>query len=452
MPQHRERSGTGADAETIHIVDAFNQLLSRMKVLDDSRQEFVSNVSHELKTPLTSMKVLADSLLAQPDAPAEMYREFLQDITAEIDRENQIITDLLSLVKMDKKAVDLNVSAVNINELTELICKRLRPIARKKDVEVELTSLRPVVAEVDEVKMTLIISNLVENAIKYNKEHGSVKITLDADHQVFTLEVKDTGIGIPQDSLDKIYERFYRVDKSHSREIGGTGLGLAITKNAVLMHRGSITVSYLEGGAAYFVADHVKAAKKAAFIHVDYEKAGYTRALDKDCYLAFDKIFTVSDEVREAFLKAYPELPDKTEVFHNILNKEEIVRRAEEGEGFTDGFTGMRLLSVGRLTAQKAFEVSVDAMKRLKDAGKNVRWYVLGEGDQRKKLQEQIDALGLTEDFILYGTVNNPYPFMKQADIYVHASRFEGKSIAIQEAQILGKPMVVSDFSRGVNI
>lgn len=215
----------------------------------------------------------------------------------------------------------------------------------------------------------------------------------------------------------------------------------------VLPEEYDLAVSYLEGGAAYFVADHVKAAKKAAFIHVDYEKAGYTRALDKDCYLAFDKIFTVSDEVREAFLKAYPELPEKTEVFHNILNKEEIVRRAEEGEGFTDGFTGIRLLSVGRLTAQKAFEVSVDAMKRLKDAGKNVRWYVLGEGDQRKKLQEQIDALGLTEDFILYGAVNNPYPFMKQADIYVHASRFEGKSIAIQEAQILGKPMVVSDCS-----
>jgi len=215
----------------------------------------------------------------------------------------------------------------------------------------------------------------------------------------------------------------------------------------VLPEEYDLAVSYLEGGAAYFVADHVKAAKKAAFIHVDYEKAGYTRALDKDCYLAFDKIFTVSDEVREAFLKAYPELPDKTEVFHNILNKEEIVRRAGEGGGFTDGFTGIRLLSVGRLTAQKAFEVSVDAMKRLKDAGKNVRWYVLGEGDQRKKLQEQIDAMGLTEDFILYGAVNNPYPFMKQADIYVHASRFEGKSIAIQEAQILGKPMVVSDCS-----
>lgn len=215
----------------------------------------------------------------------------------------------------------------------------------------------------------------------------------------------------------------------------------------VLPEEYDLAVSYLEGGAAYFVADHVKAAKKAAFIHVDYEKAGYTRALDRDCYLKFDKIFTVSDEVRGAFLKAYPELTDQTEVFHNILNKEEIVKRAREGEGFTDGFAGVRLLSVGRLTAQKAYEVSVDAMRQMKDAGKNVRWYVLGEGDRRKKLQEQINALGLTEDFILYGAVDNPYPFIMQADIYVHASRFEGKSIAIQEAQILGKPMVVSDCS-----
>lgn len=240
-------------SETIHIVDAFNHLLARMKVLDDSRQEFVANVSHELKTPLTSMKVLADSLLADPDAPAEMYREFLSDITAEIDRENQIITDLLALVKMDKKATPMNISSVSINDLTELICKRLRPIARKKDIEVIFESLRPVTAEVDEVKMTLIINNLVENAIKYNVEHGSVKIVLDADHQMFSLEVSDTGIGIPQDSLEHIYERFYRVDKSHSREIGGTGLGLAITKNAILLHRGSITVSSVEGEGTTFL-------------------------------------------------------------------------------------------------------------------------------------------------------------------------------------------------------
>lgn len=239
--------------ETVHIIDAFNQVLKRMKALDDSRQEFVANVSHELKTPMTSMKVLADSLLAQEDAPAELYREFMEDIVSEIDRENQIITDLLALVKMDKKEQDLNIVSLNINELTELILKRLRPIARKKDVEVVFESVRPVVAEVDEVKMTLAMTNLVENAIKYNKEHGWVRVTLDADHQFFTFQVSDSGIGIPEDSLAHIYERFYRVDKSHSREIGGTGLGLAITKSVVLMHRGSITVTSTEGEGSSFL-------------------------------------------------------------------------------------------------------------------------------------------------------------------------------------------------------
>ncbi len=117
--------------ETEHIVDAFNQLLTRMQALDTSRQEFVSNVSHELKTPITSVKVLADSLLAQPDAPAELYREFLVDIAEEIDREDKIINDLLSMVKMDKKVATMNVSAVDINALTEIILKRLRPIPAK---------------------------------------------------------------------------------------------------------------------------------------------------------------------------------------------------------------------------------------------------------------------------------------------------------------------------------
>ncbi|MCM1046546.1 MAG: ATP-binding protein [Candidatus Gastranaerophilales bacterium] len=239
--------------ETTHIMDAFNQLIERMNVLDDSRQEFVANVSHELKTPMASIKVLADSLMMQDDVPPELYREFMEDIVSEIDRENRIITDLLALVKMDKKVQELNIVSLNINELTELILKRLRPLARKKDVEVVYESLRPVVAEADEVKMTLIMTNLVENAIKYNKDHGWVKVVLDADHQFFTLQVSDSGIGIPEDSLAHIYERFYRADKSHSREIGGTGLGLAITKSAVLMHRGSIAVTSTEGEGTSFL-------------------------------------------------------------------------------------------------------------------------------------------------------------------------------------------------------
>jgi signal transduction histidine kinase len=238
--------------ETQLISEAFNKMLTRMKTLDDSRQEFVSNVSHELKTPLTSMKVLADSLIAQEGAPAELYHEFLVDIADEIDRENKIINDLLSLVKLDKKASNLKVDSVNINELIELILKRLRPIAKKQNIELVLESFRPVVAEVDETKLTLAISNLVENAIKYNHEDGWVHVSLNADHKYFYIKVADSGIGIPDESMEHVFERFYRVDKSHSREIGGTGLGLAITRNAVLMHKGAIKVYSKEGEGTTF--------------------------------------------------------------------------------------------------------------------------------------------------------------------------------------------------------
>ncbi len=224
-----------------------------MKVLDTSRQEFVSNVSHELRTPITSMKVLADSLIAQEDVPVELYKEFMTDIADEIDRENKIITDLLSLVKMDKTAADLNIEAVNINELIELILKRLRPIAGQKDIDVIYESVRDVTAEVDEVKLTLAISNLVENAIKYNEEHGYVKVTLDADHRFFTVAVEDNGMGIPEEAKEHIFERFYRVDKSHSRKIGGTGLGLAITRSSILMHRGAVKVESEEGKGTTFL-------------------------------------------------------------------------------------------------------------------------------------------------------------------------------------------------------
>lgn len=238
--------------ETEHIGDAFNLMMKRTKVLDDSREEFVSNVSHELKTPLTSMKVLADSLLMQEEVPNELYREFMQDIGEEIERENKIINDLLALVKMTRTAADVNIATMDINVLLELIMKRLSPIAQRANIELVYESMRKVTADVDEVKLTLALTNLIENAIKYNNENGWVKVVLDADHQYFTVTISDSGIGIPQESLEHIYERFYRVDKSHSREIGGTGLGLAITRNAVLMHKGTIKVESEEGKGTTF--------------------------------------------------------------------------------------------------------------------------------------------------------------------------------------------------------
>ena len=223
-----------------------------MKIQEDTRQEFVSNVSHELKTPITSMKVLADSLLAQDDVPVELYKEFMADIAEEIDRENKIISDLLSLVKMDKRSSDIHIQETNINQLIELILKRLRPIAAKRDIDLVLESFKPIMAEVDETKLTLALSNLVENGIKYNHESGWVHVSLNIDSKYFYVKVEDSGIGIPLEDQEHIFERFYRVDKSHSREIGGTGLGLAITRSAVLMHHGAIKVYSKEGEGTTF--------------------------------------------------------------------------------------------------------------------------------------------------------------------------------------------------------
>lgn len=240
--------------ETEALSLSVTQMISRMEALDESRQEFVANVSHELKTPITSVKVLADSLVAQGDqVPVELYREFMEDIVHEIDRETGIINDLLSLVKMDKSATaELNISQLDIGELVEKTMERLTPIAKAASVELVLEIIRPVTAEVDETKFTLALSNLIENGIKYNHEGGWVKAKIDADYQSFTIEVSDTGMGIPEESLPHVFERFYRVDKSHSREIGGTGLGLAITRNAILMHRGAIKVESQLGEGTTF--------------------------------------------------------------------------------------------------------------------------------------------------------------------------------------------------------
>ncbi len=240
--------------ETEAIMEAFDKLLSRMKILDDSRQEFVSNVSHELKTPLASMKVLADSIRMGDDVPVETYKEFMDDIADEVDRENKIINDLLSLVKMDRKAGKPNISMVDVNLMISQMMKMLLPIAEKSNIELIFEDKgKQIAAEIDETKMTLALMNLVENAIKYNKPGGWVRVDTDADYQFFTVKVSDNGIGIPEDSIEHIFERFYRVDKSHSREIGGTGLGLAITRNVILLHRGAVKATSVEGEGTTFI-------------------------------------------------------------------------------------------------------------------------------------------------------------------------------------------------------
>lgn len=238
--------------ETHRISDAIQKTMAKLKTMDRSREEFVANVSHELKTPITSIRVLADSLMSMEDAPVELYREFMSDISDEIDRESKIVDDLLTLVKMDRSVAELNVSQVDLNALIQQILKRLQPIAEKRSVELIYESIRDVTADVDETKLSLAISNLVENAIKYNVDGGWVRVTLDADHKYFYVKVADSGIGIPEELQENVFERFYRVDKARSRETGGTGLGLAITKNVVLMHYGAIRLMSKEGEGSTF--------------------------------------------------------------------------------------------------------------------------------------------------------------------------------------------------------
>ena len=239
--------------ETKQISGTINKTLEKLKAVDQSRQEFVSNVSHELKTPITSIRVLADSLMGMEDAPKELYQEFMHDISDDIDRESKIIDDLLTLVRMDKASSELSCTQVQINGLIEMVLKRLRPIARKRNIELIFESKRDVTADIDEVKFSLAINNLVENAVKYNKEDGWVRVTLDADHKFFYLKVADSGIGIPAEFKERVFERFYRVDKARSRETGGTGLGLAITRSVVLMHHGAIRVDSVEGEGSTFM-------------------------------------------------------------------------------------------------------------------------------------------------------------------------------------------------------
>ena len=239
--------------ETEAISNSYNNMVARLQRIDESRQQFVSNVSHELKTPITSMKVLADSLLEQENVPVELYREFMSDIREEIEREGTIIEDLLTLVRMDKPDQELTIKAVNLNLFLENLLHRLKPLAQTKNLDVVLESFRPVTGEVDEVKFSLAISNIIENAIKYNVPNGWIRVTLNADYKYFYIKIADSGIGIPQEAQDHVFERFYRADKSRSRESGGTGLGLAITQDIVFMHHGAIKLHSEEGEGTTFI-------------------------------------------------------------------------------------------------------------------------------------------------------------------------------------------------------
>ena len=226
--------------ELAHLAEEFNQLTDRLQTTEEVRRRFVSDASHELKTPLASIRLLTDSLLQADHMDGETAREFLNDIGDEADRLTRITEKLLTLTRLDTAPAAEDVP-VDVGAVVERVEHMLSPLARAVEVSLELKLQPGCVVLATEDDLYQIAFNLMENAVKYNLPGGRVLVTLTADGGRVVLRVEDTGVGIPEADLPKIFDRFYRVDKARSRAAGGTGLGLSIVRDTVLQHGGAVT-------------------------------------------------------------------------------------------------------------------------------------------------------------------------------------------------------------------
>ena len=255
-----DEKGSGEIAE---LGRAFNRMSERIEDHDRVRDEFVANASHELKTPMTTIAGYTDGIL-DGTIPPENERQYLQiisdesrrlkeffgDVNHEVDRLTRIVTELLRLVQEDTSDGQLNLEKLDLDKLVGSVCTRLDSLARNKNIKL-VTDLRTVTMEGDRMRLEQVAVNLVENAIKYTDE-GTVSVRVAREDNYAVLEVKDTGIGIPEESVEHLFERFYRVDKARSRSTGGTGLGLSITEKLVTQHHGKIEVKSKIGEGSCF--------------------------------------------------------------------------------------------------------------------------------------------------------------------------------------------------------
>ncbi|MBR1584441.1 MAG: HAMP domain-containing protein [Clostridia bacterium] len=241
--------------EMKQLARAFNSMSEKLETLDQSRNQFVSNASHELKTPLATMKIMIESLIYQPDMDKDLRTEFMTDINNEIDRLSAIVSDLLTLVQMDSQSVKLTRENLSIAQLIQENAHRLQPIADQKGQTIQLALSDPCEMYADKSKLNQVIYNLMENAVKYTQNGGAIKVSLQRQGRDARFTVTDNGPGIPRENLPHIFDRFYRVDTARSREKGGTGLGLSIVHQLVLLHGGAISVESEEGKGASFIVE-----------------------------------------------------------------------------------------------------------------------------------------------------------------------------------------------------
>lgn len=249
------RMDVKGEGEVAQLSEAMNYMCAELEHLDERRRKFVSDASHELKTPMATIKLLCDSIVSTENPDMDMVREFLNDLSDEIDRLTRLIESLLTLTKLDSSETVLKPVLVDFGVLLKKAEKNLTTIAAKKNItlftEILTDDMPPIMIDYD--KIWEAVYNIIDNAIKYSKAGGNVKISAMAKADILSVEISDTGDGIPDEYKERIFERFYRLDDSRARETGGTGLGLAIAKESVEMHGGNIKVLDNEGGGSVFV-------------------------------------------------------------------------------------------------------------------------------------------------------------------------------------------------------
>ena len=241
---YTKKVSVGGSDELTVLGDEFNDLVDILHASEETRRQFVSDASHELKTPLASIKLLSDSIL-QNDLDVETVREFVGDIGNEADRLTRMTQKLLSLTKAEDDGRKEH-EITRIGPTMEKVARMISAIANEKNIMVEVNIVQDCSILIIEDDLYQIIFNLAENGIKYNKDGGTLKLHLDRQNDDAVLQVTDTGLGIPANSVNRVFERFYRVDKARSRQSGGSGLGLSIVKTMVERNDGTIKVASQE--------------------------------------------------------------------------------------------------------------------------------------------------------------------------------------------------------------
>ena len=248
------RVQTKSSGEIQELANSYNAMAAKLETLDQARAQFVSNASHELKTPLTTMKVLLQTIMMDPNMPLEVRNEFMGDIEHEIDRLTSVVNDLLTLTRMDNQAgLTLSLEEARLDELVEDIMQKLVPVAEGRGQTLTWTLTPDVTMTLDTNKIVQVVYNLTENALKYTQDGGEIRVTLTRDAHNAYFRVQDNGVGIPEKDLPHIFDRFYRVDKARSRETGGTGLGLSIVWQLVQLHGGTVDVQSQYGKGSEFI-------------------------------------------------------------------------------------------------------------------------------------------------------------------------------------------------------